>query len=676
MKRKSFGKLAIVSLLAVLMLFGFASCSKKAETPSTTTTASTTAATTTTTTTTTTASAPAVTTVTTPVVEESAPVVEESAPVVEEPAPVEEETVVEEPVVVTPVEEEIVVAEEEVPAYSTVFSYNGITASISAYSDYATVSVPAGVTEEDISDIASLLLSAYPEAAECTYAVEDGVLYLTYPEQAMETVKVAVETLSSDAVTYIAEIAAVVKAAEETVQEVEEVVAEGEEVVAEGEEVVAEGEEIVASTDLQILGDGTIVCTYNYRGEASAQVVMGDEMTVITYPAEYVYASDIEALISRQVAWYPELADNITYEFPEEGTIVFYYPADYIGETSYDRLYLLAECNDDLTDYVDSLLEYNEVVVAEEVVVAAAEEEAVAEEETVAEELPVISSIFAYNGIKSNIVAYSDHAVLTLPEGVTEADIAYCAQLLVEAYPEAADITYLVKDGSLSLFYPEQNDELVLFAVAQLEKDAMYFIDSLEGEEETAVAAVVTPVEEEAPVVEAPVEETPVVAETPVEEVAVPSPVEAPVAVEEKGKFIQGYSVSLTNTFKGNLESGRFVDGVSLKAEAKFSDHFAAGVRFDIDIIKNRKSLGFGGYVRGIYPITDKIDVYGLFGVSGLVGIINFEGTNSIAFDFAAGLEYKFTPNWSAFAEFSARYAFNDKIKLDLGGAIGARYTF
>ncbi len=657
MKRKSFGKLAIVSLLAVLMLFGFASCSKKAETPSTTTTTSTTATTTTTTTTTTPAPAAATTTTAT-VVEEKAPVVEETvveAPVVEETVvetPVVEETVVETPVVEetvveTPVVEETVVAEEEVPEYSTVFSYNGITAAINAYKDNATVSVPAGVTEEDIDKIASLLLSAYPEAAECTYEVKDGTLYLTYPEQAMATVEAAVETLSGEAVKYISAIADAVSAAEETVAAVGEV---------------------VDSTELQILENGTIICTYNYHDLATAKVVVEDEKTTITYPAEYVYKSDIEAFIAELVEEYPSLAEHVSYEIPEDGTLVLYYAENYVGNTTYDRLSLLASCDVDLTSCIDELLGEDEVVIAEEVVEPVEEEE----------EVPVFSSIFTYSGVTSNIVAFNDYAILTLPEGVTEDDIATLAALLVEAYPEAELVTYEISDDCLYLFYPEQSDEFVLAAVVQLESDAKYVIDSMTVADEESAVAKITPVEAEtvAPVEEAPVEEAPVDVTPVAEPVAPVPPVAAPVAVEEKGKFIQEYSVALTGTPKGNLESGKFVFGLGLRAEAKFNDYVSAGVRFDADFARYRKTLGFGAYVRGTYSLTDALDIYALFGVSGVFGIDKFSGTNAFALNFGAGVEYRFAGNFSAFAEFTGRYAFNDAIKLDLGGTVGVKYTF
>lgn len=198
MKRKSFGKLAIVAILATLMLFGLCVCSKKADTSATTTT--TPAASTTTTTTTTTVATPATTTTTTTVVEEK-PAVEEvkvEEPVVETPVVVEPavEEPVAETVVVEPVVEEPVVV---VPEYSTVFSYNGITATIDAYSDHAFISIPEGVTAGDIAAVAKLLVSAYPESSDVTYEIKDGNLCLYYPEQAVAYIKAAVSTLSSDA---------------------------------------------------------------------------------------------------------------------------------------------------------------------------------------------------------------------------------------------------------------------------------------------------------------------------------------------------------------------------------------------------------------------------------------------------------------------------------------------
>ena len=499
MKRKSFGKLAIVTVLATLMLFGLCVCSKKADTSTTTTT---TAATTTTTpaatTTTTTAEKTTTTTTTattTAKVEEPVAETKVEEPVVE--AKVEEpvvETKVEEPAAEAKVEEPVVVEEtaaaaEEVPAFSAIFSYKGVTSNIVAYKDHASITIPEGVTADDISSIATLLLVLYPEAEKVTYSLQDGTLYLTYPEQAAEFIQTAIATLDSEAKWYIDEVT--------EAKEIEETV----------EAVVAAVEDVVENTELTIADDGTITCTYNYHDLATAKVVMGNEKTTITYPAEYIYKSDIEAFISALVEAYPSLAEYVTYAIPEDGTLEIYYPAEYVGGTYY-KLETLAYADEAVTAYADAMLgellaeleqSLNELNDALEAVVA---------EEAAEAETPVFSTIFTYKGITSDIYAYSDYAVLSVPEGVTEEDIAALAQMLVAAYPEAEAVQYLLVDDALILFYPAQSDEFIQAAVAQLESDAMYVIDLLTADEKVEEVAVAK-VEEEA-VVEAAAEEVPV----------------------------------------------------------------------------------------------------------------------------------------------------------------------
>ena len=487
MKRKSFGKLAIVTVLATLMLFGLCVCSKKADTSATTTTtaAATTTATTPAATTTTTTAEKTTTTTTTAATTTETKVEEPVAETkVEEPVV---EAKVEEPVVETKVEEPVVVeetaaaAEEEVPAFSAIFSYKGVTSNIVAYKDHASITIPEGVTEDDISSIATLLLVLYPEASEVTYSLQDGTLYLTYPEQAAEFIQTAIATLDSEAKWYIDEVA--------EAKEIEETV----------EAVVAAVEDVVENTELTIADDGTITCTYNYHDLATAKVVMGNEKTTITYPAEYIYKSDIEAFIAALVEAYPSLAEHVTYDIPEDGTLEIYYPAEYVGGTYY-KLETLAYADEAVTAYADAMLgellaeleeSLNELNDALDAVVA---------EEAAEVEEPVFSTIFTYKGITSDIYAYSDYAVLTVPEGVTEEDIAALAQMLVAAYPEAEAVQYLLADDALILFYPAQSDEFIQAAVAQLESDAKYVIDLIVADEKVEEVAVAEAAAEEVPV--------------------------------------------------------------------------------------------------------------------------------------------------------------------------------
>ncbi len=413
-----------------------------------------------------------------------------------EPEPVVEETVVEETVeAVEEAVEEAAEAVEEVaevlPVISTIFSYRGITSNIVVYSDNASLTVPGGTTNEDIGAAASAVLAAYPEAQLVTYYVEDGTVLLTYPEQTDDYLLMALSTFERDAEWYIDMIYASLEAPAEEAESVAEVVEE--------EAVLP-----VFST------------LFSYRGVTSEINAYGDHAT-LTVP-EGVSGEDIAACAAMLVAAYPE-ASSVTYSVAD-GTVSLVYPeqsAEFI-EGAYAVLEAEAEW---LIDSLNPAVEET----AEETV----EETAV---------LPVISTIFTYRGITSNIVAYSDNASITLPEGTTEKDVAECAAMLLRAYPEAAAVTYEVADGTVYLTYPEQSDEFITLAVSALESEAEWYIDSIYAAVEAENAAVVetasvVTVEESAPAQEA-VEETPAVAEEPVvaEEPAPVAEEPAPVAEE------------------------------------------------------------------------------------------------------------------------------------------------
>ena len=771
MKRKSFGKLAIVTVLATLMLFGLCVCSKKADTSTTTTT---TAATTTTTpaATTTTTTAEKTTTTTTTAATTTAKVEEPVAETkVEEPvveAKVEEpvvETKVEEPAAEVKVEEPVVVEEtaaaaEEVPAFSAIFSYKGVTSNIVAYKDHASITIPEGVTADDISSIATLLLVLYPEAEKVTYSIQNGTLYLTYPEQAVEFIQTAIATLDSEAKWYIDEVT--------EAKEVEETV----------EAVVAAVEDVVENTELTIADDGTITCTYNYHDLATAKVVMGNEKTTITYPAEYVYKSDIEAFISALVEAYPSLAEHVTYAIPEDGTLEIYYPADYVGGTYY-KLETLAYADEAVTAYADAMLgellaeleqslnELNdalEAVVAEEaaeeetpvfstiftykgvtsdiyaysdyavlsvpegvteediaalaeMLVAAypeaeavqyllvddalilfypaqsdefiqaavaqlesdamyvidllaadeVEEVAVAkvEEEAAVEEVPVFSTIFTYRGITSNVVAYSDHATLTIPEGTTEADIASCAAMLVEAYPEASLVQYKVAEGTLTLYYPAQTDDLILVACSTLESEAKILIDAVYAsmdKTETAVAA--APAAETAVVEAAPA----AVAEEPVV-VAAPAPAAEPVAAKES--FIKGYSAAISFEGGYNLQAKSFNYAIVGRFELGFKDWLSAGFKASYNF--KYKYLHADLYAKFTVAEVGNFSFY----VAPGVGLdYSFKGKKpGLTLNAAVGAEYQIIENFAAFTEIGYQYSFLTK-SHDLSLSAGVKYTF
>lgn len=199
-----------------------------------------------------------------------------------------------------------------------------------------------------------------------------------------------------------------------------------------------------------------------------------------------VSASDVQSFALYELEKYPYLENAVVFSLVPDG-FALSYDLD-INISDYISLY-----RDELTQYVTAL--FTPVEVAETV-----------EVEKVEESVPYFSTIFTYKGITSNVTAYSDNAVITIPEGVTLSDISTIASMLVSAYPEASFVEYRVDGDNLLLTYPEQSEEFIQAAVALLEKEAKALIDSLTKEEVSSPVVV-----EEVPVVE--VEPEPVVAE-------------------------------------------------------------------------------------------------------------------------------------------------------------------
>ena len=480
MKRKSFVKIAIVSLLALTMLLCLCVCSKKADSKTTTAVATTTSETKT-------EKAETPTTVekgeevkaetkaetkvdepaTTAKVEETVTETKTEEPVVaeaEEPVVAKAEETVEEPVKEEKAEAKEVESEnkkEDLPVFSSIFTYDGITANIVAYNDHASISIPEGVTANDIASLATALVSAYPVADAVTYTIDGDELLLSYPETASDYIVAAISQLEDDA-RYVIDSLSSAKTEETVATEITP------------EET--EEDDVYKTDDLTISNDGTVTAIYNYRGLAEAKVVMTDTETTVFYPAEYIYKSDIDSFMALASSVYPEIAKEITYSIAEDGKLVITYPKELLGGTYY-KLETLAYANDEVTAYADSILlslieNLTEEVKAEEV-------EEVEEVVVETEELPVFSTIFSYKNYKSNIVAYTDHATLTIPEGVTESDIAYIASELVKAYPVASEVEYSIDGDTLLVTYPTVTEEFVALAVTELENDAVALINSL-----------------------------------------------------------------------------------------------------------------------------------------------------------------------------------------------------
>lgn len=220
-----------------------------------------------------------------------------------------------------------------------------------------------------------------------------------------------------------------------------------------------------------------------------------------------VSASDVQSFALYALEKYPYLENTVAFSLVPDGFALTY---DVVFNVSdYIPLY-----RDELTQYVTAL--FTPVEVAETVEVEKVEES------VEVESVPYFSTIFAYKGITSNVTAYKDNAVITIPEGVTLGDISAIASMLLVAYPEASFVEYRVDGDNLLLSYPEQSEEFIQAAVALLEKEAKALIDSLTKEEVVVDSPLA--VEEVAPVVEV----EPVVAEP----VAVEEVKAEPVAVE------------------------------------------------------------------------------------------------------------------------------------------------
>ena len=662
MKRKSFVKIAIVSLLALTMLLCLCVCSKKADSKTTTAVATTTSETKT-------EKAETPTTVekgeevkaetkaetkvdepaTTAKVEETVTETKTEEPVVaeaEEPVVAKAEETVEEPVKEEKAEakeEESENKKEDFPVFSSIFTYDGITANIVAYNDHASISIPEGVTANDIASLATALVSAYPVADAVTYTIDGDELLLSYPETASDYIVAAISQLEDDA-RYVIDSLSSAKTEETVATEITP------------EET--EEDDVYKTDDLTISNDGTVTAIYNYRGLAEAKVVMTDTETTVFYPAEYIYKSDIDSFMALASSVYPEIAKEITYSIAEDGKLVITYPKELLGGTYY-KLETLAYANDEVTAYADSILlslieNLTEEVKAEEV-------EEVEEVVVETEELPVFSTIFSYKNYKSNIVAYTDHATLTIPDGVTESDIAYIASELVKAYPVASEVEYSIDGDTLLVTYPTVTEEFVALAVTELENDAVALINSL------------TPVvkAEEVVVIEPEKEEVVALHEEPVkEEKVVPPAPEAPMA--QKESFIKGYSASLTSTPKFNLTQNwpsPFVVGFGLRGEVNFGK-LSLGVKASYDLSSYIPALIYGRYNIADF---DNGSLYATLGLGANFGIGEGRATGFIV-EGALGYEYSLTDSISLFAETLLSWSTN--LGFELGANLGAKINF
>ena len=339
----------------------------------------------------------------------------------------------------------VTMKEAEAPLYFLSFSYRGIEADVTAYTDHAIVTLPEGTTDDDITECAALFEKSYPEAAAVTtYDFYEDVLMLYYPETDGEFIEYAVFLLASEAEYYIDSL---MRTQDESTEETE---------------TPAKIEAVSSAEDSAILRR-----TFSYRFFTS-DVTAYSDCAILTLP-EGTDDEDIAYLASLVVISYPE-AEYVTYTVGD-GIVSLSYPEcsrEYI-EAAYSQL------ASDAVHLIDSLVERDEIEIESVIVRPAIEEERA-----------VLSGTFSYKEVTSDYDIYSDHAYITLPDGAMEEDVNYVASLVVDAYPESEAVTYSVNDSVVGLLYPEQSDSYLFLAASRLEEIVENVIDSFTAVEPVA----------------------------------------------------------------------------------------------------------------------------------------------------------------------------------------------
>ena len=113
----------------------------------------------------------------------------------------------EEAVALVIVAEEPAIEEEgktEEAVYSDTLAYNGLSTKLEVYTTHASLTIPAGVTAEDILRVVEMINSSYRnEASLVTYSISGDTVVLTYPEQTEEFLLLALDVLRNQAMAYI-----------------------------------------------------------------------------------------------------------------------------------------------------------------------------------------------------------------------------------------------------------------------------------------------------------------------------------------------------------------------------------------------------------------------------------------------------------------------------------------
>ena len=275
---------------------------------------------------------------------------------------------------------------------------------------------------------------------------------------------------------------------------------------------------------------------------------------------------------------------------------------------------------------------------------------------------PVFEDIFSYRGIESALTAYIDNATITIPAGTTGEDIAAAASLLLETYPYLSVVTYSVSDGVVTLEYPEQKEEDIVWFAKTLENDAKTYIDDIfaslsaseveagETEEENGHTFTIT---EESPVPEE------VVAETVVEK--------APVT--KKGSFIKAYSVSVSDTVYMSIQPSKAFNMLSADVLLSFTDKFSAGLKVGYDF---GRYLSLEAEVK--YNFTD--NVYLIGGVGYRFGFAEAKKNSSVLVSLGVGYELNVNDNLDFIIEGGLMYLPTGYGQFNPAVTFGMRYTF
>ncbi len=503
-------------------------------------------------------------------------------------------------------------AEESV--YSDTLSYKGLTTTITVGNTMATLTVPAGIGKDDIEAVAYIVSSAYPEEASLvTYSVKSGVLTLYYPEQTDEFLLSIMSTLREGGMYLIDLYKDAGSAPLERAEDVKDDTAYA---------------LSIASVDKAPVYAGTLA----YKGVTS-EILVDTTYATFTIPRG-MDGEDIQAVAELVAYLYPREASLITYTVDGD-TLTLTYP-EQTGEFLLSALTVLREEAMALIDAIEA----DEVKMAEapQVVKGA-----------------VYEDTLYYKNVSSKIAVYSTYATLTLPEGMTEADVKAVADLIASEYrAEAALVTYTLEGDTLTLNYPEQTDAFLLGAVNALRAEAVAFIDFLEKTVVKAEAAVETAVSAAETVASPALETTDSAVEQEVSAETVPAltsdaVVSTPSAELEKktnGVFSYDITLGLKGKFVYYKGSDHIYPTLSFSMRKSFYEKFFLEAEADVfSYILEDKLYAVGGvnlYAGYIVPVSS-FDIYFRIGLRYQLASKTSSFKSGMSFVLGAGLDWKIT---------------------------------